>query len=502
MSQADTPDSPSTPSRRRLLTGLSATAAAALLPVGRENTAQAASGPALSGDYNTDVVIVGGGYSGLACARALVAAGRQVLILEGRDRVGGRCMNQQLPAPFSQYTVEAGAEFIGPTQDRMYALCQQLGLKTFPAYNTGKQVNYLGGKRATYSGVLPWTGLFSTAEVGIAMLRLDDMAKTVPLDAPWNASKAVQWDNQSAQTWIESNVNTAEARTLLRLAVLALLSVEPRDVSMLYLLFYIHSGGGLTSLLSTAGGAQQDRIVGGSQAIALAMARELGGRILFNAQATTVKQDGGGVTVSGQGFTVRAQHVVVAMAPWMASRLNYEPLDGPTQYRLQMMQRVPMGSAWKVHCVYAKPFWRDDGLCGQVTSDAYLPKIVFDNTPPEAGAPGVLMAFIDGQDARDASLMTPEARKANVLQALSIYFGAKAATPLAYAEQNWQAENFSGGGPVGVFPPGVLTGFGPALRAPIGRLHWAGTETSTVWAGYMDGAVRSGERAANEILGR
>jgi len=493
---------PTTPSRRRLLTGLTATAAATMMPMGRDNLAQAATGPAASGDINTDVVVIGGGYSGLACARALVAAGRQVLLLEARDRVGGRCVNLNLPAPYGQYVVEGGAEFIGPTQDRMYSLVQQLGLKTFPAYNTGKQVNYLGGKRSTYSGVLPWTNLYSTAEIGIAMLRIDEMAKTVPLDAPWNASKAVQWDNQSVQTWIDANLLSADARTLLKLAVLALVSVEPRDVSMLYLLFYVHSGGGLSSMLSTAGGAQQDRIVGGSQAIALGMARELGSRILYNSPVQAIKQDTYGVTVSGSGFNVRAQHAVMAMAPWMASRLNYEPLDGPTQLRLQMMQRVPMGSAWKVHCVYDKPFWRDDGLCGQVTSDAYLPKIVFDNTPPEAGAPGVLMAFIDGQDARDAALMTPEARKANVLKALGIYFGARATTPLAYTETNWQAENFSGGGPVGVFPPGVLTGFGKSLRAPIGRLHWAGTETATVWSGYMDGAVRSGERAANEILGR
>ena len=184
----------------------------------------------------------------------------------------------------------------------------------------------------------------------------------------------------------------------------------------------------------------------------------------------------------------------------MAARLEYAPLDGPAQVRMQMMQRVPMGSAWKVHCVYDRPFWRDDGLSGQVTSDAYLPKIVFDNTPPEAGAPGVIMAFIDGQDARDAALMTPAARKKNVLDGLTLFFGAKAANPLAYMEHSWQSENFSGGGPTGVFPPGVLTGFGKSLRTPVGRLHWAGTETSAVWTGYMEGAVRSGERAAQEIL--
>lgn len=488
------------PSRRRMLAGLTASAAATLIPAGREGLANAATGPSAFGQYDTDVVVIGGGYSGLACARALVAAGRQVLVLEARDRVGGRCWNQNLPAPYNRFIVEGGAEFIGPTQDRMYALVKELGLSTFPAYDTGKLVNINNGKRSTYSGVLPWTNLLSTGEVGVALLTLEALAKQVPLDAPWTATKAAEWDGQSMQTWMDRNLLTRDAKTLLRLAVLSLLSVEPRDASFLFMLHYIHSGGGLISLLSTSGGAQQDRIVGGSQAIALGMANRLSGRLLFNAAVHSVKQDANGIAVAGDGFVVRAQHAVVAMAPWMASRISYAPLDGPTQVRLQMMQRVPMGSAWKVHCVYERPFWRDDGLSGQVTSDAYLPKIVFDNTPPEAGAPGVIMAFIDGQDARDAAFMTPAARKKNVLDALTVYFGTKAANPVAYMEHSWQAENFSGGGPTGVFPPGVLTGFGKSLRTPVGRLHWAGTETSTVWTGYMEGAVRSGERAAQEIL--
>jgi monoamine oxidase len=485
--------------RRNVLAAMTASAASALIPAGQ---AQAVTGASALGEYNTDIVIVGGGYSGLACARALVAAGRQVLLLEARDRVGGRCWNQNLPAPFSSYVVEGGAEFIGPTQDRMYALVQQLGLQTFPAYDTGKLINYANGKRTTYTGVLPWSNLLASSETALTMLKIDALAKQVPLDAPWAAAKAAEWDSQSMQTWMDRNLLTADAKTLLRLCVLSLLSVEPRDVSFLFMLHYVRSGGGLTSLLSTTGGAQQDRIVGGSQAIALGMARELSGRILFRAPVHSVKQDGYGISVAGDGFVVRAQHAVVAMSPWMASRLSYEPLDGPTQLRLQMMQRVPMGSAWKVHCVYDKPFWRDDGLSGQVTSDAFLPKIVFDNTPPTAGAPGVIMGFIDGQDARDAGLMTPAVRKAKVIEAFTAFFGPKAANPLAYAEHNWQAENFSGGAPTGVFPPGVLTGFGGSLRTPIGRLHWAGTETSTVWTGYMEGAVRSGERAAQEILAR
>ncbi|TAL24241.1 MAG: FAD-dependent oxidoreductase [Aquabacterium sp.] len=488
------------PSRRRLLGGLTASAAAAMLH-GAPGAARAADGGP-SGQYDTEVVVVGGGYSGLAAARALVAAGKQVLLLEARDRPGGRCFNQRLPAPYDRYVVEGGAEFIGPTQDRMYQLVQQLGLQTYATYNTGKLVNIMGGRRTTYSGVLPLANLLAAGEAGIAIVKLESLAHQVPLDAPWAAPKAAEWDAITVQTWVDRNIFTADAKNLLRAAVISLLSAEPRDVSFLHLLLYIRAGGGLTSLLSVGGGAQQDRIVGGSQQIAIGMARELGGRVLYKAPVHAVTQDAAGIEVAGEGFKVRAQRAIVAMSPAQAARLTYAPLDGPLQARMQLMQRVPMGSIMKVQAVYDRPFWRDDGLNGQVTSDAWLPKVTFDNTPPEAGAPGVLLGFLDGQDARDAVLLAPAERKRQVIEAFVAYFGAKAASPRAYVEMNWQAENYSLGGPTGHFPPGVLTAYGPTLRAPVGRLHWAGTETATVWAGYMDGAVRSGERAAQEVLAR
>ncbi|MFT3856020.1 MAG: FAD-dependent oxidoreductase [Aquabacterium sp.] len=488
--------------RRRWLGGMSAAAVASLLPAGPEGLASAQTGTPTRGSYTTDVAVIGAGYAGLACARALVAAGRDVLVLEGRDRVGGRCFNQRLPAPYDQLMVAGGAEFLGPTQDRMYALAKEFGIATAPVYDTGKLVNVARGKRTTYTGVIPTANLLASADAGLALLKLDSLANEIPLDAPWTAAKAAEYDAMTVQGWIDKNVSTRDARNLLRTAVLALLCTEPAGISMLYFLFYVRSGGGLTSLLSTTGGAQQDHVVGGSQRIAIAMAQSLGAqRLLFNALARRITQDSTGVTILGDGFTVRANRVVVAMSPWVASRLDYSPMAGAMQARLQLMQRVPMGSVWKVHAVYDRPFWRDQGLNGQVSSDAFLTKVTFDVSPEGPDAPGIMMGFIEGQDAIDATLMTDAARKAKILEAFSFYFGSAAATPRAYVEMNWQAEALSAGGYTGVCPPGVMTGFGPVWRAPIGRLHWAGTETSPVWSGYMDGAVRSGERAAQEILG-
>jgi monoamine oxidase len=486
--------------RRRLLGSMSVAAAANLLPTGAQRAEAASNAAPTKGNFSTDVVVIGGGYAGLACARSLVAANKEVLVLEGRDRVGGRCFNQNLPAPYDKWVVAGGAQFLGPTQDRMYALCKEFGLATAPIYDTGKLVNWARGRRTTYTGVLPTSNIATAGSAGLAMLNLDKMASKIPLDAPWTASNAAELDAMSVQAWIDKSVSVRDARNLLRTAVLALLCVEPAGISMLFFLHYIRAGGGLTSLLSTTGGAQQDQVIGGSQLIADAMARSLGSRVLYNAVTRRVTQNGSGVVVEGDGFVVQAKRVVVAMSPAMAHRIDFRPLEGAMQARTQLMQRVPMGAVWKVHAVYDRPFWRDLGLSGQVTSDAFLTKVTFDSTPPDVGAPGIMMGFIEGQDAIDATMMTPEVRKAKILEAFTAYFGPDAASPKAYMEMNWQAEALSCGGYTGVCPPGVLTSFSTVWRNPIGRIHWAGSETSPIWPGYMEGAVRSGERVAEEVV--
>lgn len=484
--------------RRRLLAGLAAGSAAPLL--GLPQLAAAATTNAV-GELAADFVVIGGGYSGLACARLLRQQGRSVILLEARNRVGGRCVNQRLPAPYDRYVVEGGAEFIGPTQDRMYALARELGVQTFPAYNTGMLVDYENGRRTTYTGRIPPGALGGAAEAAVALERLNLMAKEVPLDTPWTATYADRWDKLTVQAWIDQNIVSDAAKKLLTLATIAVFSAEPRELSFLYFLHYVHAAGDLNYLLDTAGGAQQDRLVGGSQAIALAMAAQLGDVIKYNSPVRSVTQGASNVVVAGDGYRVTAQKVVVAMSPTLAGRIRFAPLAPGLQLRQQLAQRVPMGSIWKVHAIYPTPFWRAAGLNGQVTSDAYLAKVTFDNTPPELGAPGVMMGFIDGQDAREACAMSPEARRANVIESFVTYFGEQARNPVGYLEMNWQAEEYSGGGPTGTFPPGVLTAYRGALRDPVGRVYWAGTETSTVWSGYMDGAVRSGERAARQVLG-
>jgi len=489
------------PTRRRLLTGAAALGASSLLPAcGRSSplsSAEAAE-PGARGDYETEVAIVGAGLAGLSAARQLVAQGKRVLVVEARERVGGRTLNRALTAPGAQpgTIVEIGGQWVGPTQDRVLAMIDELGLSTFKTFNIGMLVDYRDGTRSQYSGRIPPGALAGAAEAQLAITQLNSMATEVPLEAPWTAPRAAEWDSLTFQSWIDDNAVTPSGKALLQLAIEAVFSAQPRDLSLLAVLFYIHSAGSLENLINTEGGAQDSRITGGSQLIALRMAEQLGSRILLNAPVLRIEHDEQGVTLRGDGYSVKAQRVIVAIPPTLAGRIRYAPaLDG---LRDQLTQRVPMGSVIKVQCVYPTPFWREAGLNGQATSDTGPVKITFDNSPPDAHI-GVMMGFIEGSDGRRAIRQTREQRRQGTIDSFVRYFGEQAREPLEYIEQNWASEEWTRGCYAGYFPPGVWLDYGEALRAPIGRLHWAGTETAEVWTGYFDGAIRSGERAATEV---
>lgn len=452
---------------------------------------------------HADVVVVGAGLAGLMTARQLVAAGVDVLVVEARDRVGGRTYTK---AGSDGTPIDMGGQWIGPTQQRIAALTQEFGLATFPTYVEGQNIEYHEGERFLYSGAIPMHDPNVTMQSIEAMLEINIMAQEVPLDAPWSAENALVWDSQTVETWIQTHIEEGPTRTWIRLAVASVFAAEPRDISFLHLLFYVHSGGSFNELISVTRGAQETRFHEGAQQVSLRMAAELGERVLLQTPVYAILQDEhagsegsgeSGVQVICEGLVVSAQRVVIAIPPTLAGRLHYEPqLPG---HRDQLTQRMPMGSIIKVHCVYERPFWRDEGLSGQVASDSGPVCVTFDNSP-ESGTPGVLMGFIDGDEARIWSRKSSEERRAAVLDCLVRYFGEQARTPREYIEQNWGEEAYSRGCYVAYLPPGVWTAYGEALRAPIGRIHWAGTETATVWNGYMDGALQSGERAAAEVL--
>ncbi len=441
-----------------------------------------------------DIVIIGAGLAGLAAARRAEAQGASVLVVEARDRVGGRLLNEPIG---NGEIVEVGGQWVGPTQLRINELIDELGLETFQTYDEGYNQFEFRGRLTRYQGAIPKINPVALADIAQLQGRLDRMAKKVPVDAPWEAPKALEWDSLSVAAWLNRKAKTAGGRAFIQLVCEGVWAAHPADFSLLHLLFYANSAGGIDMLISTDGGAQQHRIVGGSQLIAERMAETLGDRVILDAPARRIICDGENVIVDAEQVEVRASRVIVALPPTLAGRLIYEPaLPG---FRDQFTQRVPQGSVIKCMAIYDEPFWREDNLSGQVTSDTGPVKVVFDNSPP-SGKPGVLLGFLEGNQARELGRLPAEEREAAVIECFTRFFGPQASQHNSYVERSWAEEEFTRGCYGGFFPTGVWTSFGEALKEPIGQIHWAGAETATVWNGYMDGAVSSGERAADEAL--
>jgi len=492
-------------SRRRFVAGTLATGAAAALPssaVLPDAPAEAATTQRTKrpSTRRADVCVVGAGLAGLTTARNLVKAGRSVVVLEARNRVGGRCYSLPLGAGATD-VANMGATFVGPTQTHIKALMHELGIGLFPVYATGELIWYEKGKATPYTGTIPpATDPLAAEQLGTVTLpAIDRMAQTVPLERPYDAPNALAWDSMTADTWASQNILTQDGRDLFALTVEAVLSVEPRDISFLFFLFYVHSAGSVNALIANAGagGAQDFRVSGGTQGIAIALARALGRRVAAGHPVRRIVQGARGATVYADGLTLECKRVVVAVPPTLAGRIDYSPpLPG---LRDQLTQRMPMGSLVKTIAVYDTPFWRGHGLNGQANSDQGPVKVCFDASPA-SGTPGVMLGFVDGEDARTLSALPLAQRRTLVLQSYARYFGREALTARKYIDLPWDNELFSRGCPVCVMGPGVMTSYGRALKAAVGHIHWAGTETSDVWNGYMDGAVRSGERAAAEVL--
>jgi monoamine oxidase len=442
------------------------------------------------------VVVIGAGLAGLTAAREIQRAGSTAVVLEARDRVGGRTLNEPIG---DGKVVEVGGQWIGPSQDRMAALAREMKVDTFRTHAAGDNVIEFHGKLRRYRGSIPRIGPHVLADVAQAQLKIGRLAKTVPLDAPWKAKNARKLDSQTFETWLRRNVYTPGGRALLELSIEGVWAVEPADVSLLHVLFYTHSAGSFDLLLDTEGGAQQDRFVGGSQLVSIRLAETLGeGTIRLGAPVRRIEHGQDTVTVHADGVTARGKRVIVAIPPTLTSRIAYDPpLPG---HRDQLTQRMPQGSVIKCMAIYESPFWREAGLSGQATSDTGPAKIVFDNSPPD-GSPGVLLGFLEGERARTIGRLPAPERREAVLGGLARLFGPKAAKPANFVERSWAEEEWTRGCYGCYMPPGAWTSFGDALRAPIGPIHWASAETATVWNGYMDGAVQSGERSAREALG-
>jgi monoamine oxidase len=482
--------------RRGLLQAGAAVGAAAALPA----TAAADDDERRGRKRRADVVVVGAGLAGLSAAHRLAGAGRSVVVLEARDRVGGRTLNRSVGGG---EVVAVGGQWIGPTQDRLAALARELGVATYKTFFQGQAVYHRKGQRILFDSTSPVPPDPDAGDAARVVVGLDALSAGVSRTEPWASPRATEFDSQTFETWKLANTATDGGRFLTDLAIQAVWACEPRDVSLLHVLFYIACArnettpGSLFRLISTPDGAQDSRFVGGSQRIAQGLARRLGRRVVLEAPVRRIAAEGGGARVVSDAGTWTCRRVIVTGPPALTAQIDVEPAL-PAD-RAQLVQRFPQGSAIKCHAVYPTPFWRDEGLSGYVNADSGPIRLMYDNTPA-SGKPGVLLGFIEGHEARVWGARPAAERRAAVLDAFARFIGPRAATPTRFVEQDWAQEPWTRGCYVGFTPPGVLLDYGPAIRRPVGPIHWAGAEYATFWNGYMDGAVRSGEEVAGGVL--
>ena len=436
---------------------------------------------------------MGAGFAGLTAARDLVRHGYSVVVFEGRDRVGGRSVT----ATVAGTPVDLGATFVGPTQDAVNTLAAELGCEKVRTFSSGKNLIRWHGRLRSYRSTIPRLSILELVDVSRIQWRFERMCRPVSVGEPWTAGNAHKLDELTLDGWLRSVHAGASTRRLMAIMARVTWGCEPDEVSMLHAVRYVKAAGGIGRMLDVEGGAQQDRFPAGSQQIALRMAEQLGERVVFDAPVRRIgRRTDSTVEVFANGKTVTGRSAIVAVAPAHRRNIAFEPAL-PAGYD-QLARHWPQGKLSKAYAAYETPFWRADGYSGEALSDEGPVFITFDVSPDAAG-PGILLGFID---ARTFDPLPETERRDQVLKGLAALFGDAALQPIDYIDHRWGTEAFAPGGPTAAVPPGSWTGYGEWLRQPVDTIFWAGTETSDVWTGFLDGAVRSGQRAAAEVHAR
>lgn len=440
-----------------------------------------------------EVVVVGAGLSGLRAATRLHAAGVDVCVLEARDRVGGRTLTRVVDG----VAWDLGAQWVGPSQHRMLALIEELGLHTFPTWGEGETVLDVAGERKRYRGTIPPFGLFDLLRVQRALSRLDGLTAQVDAARPEASAGAERLDARTLQGFVQRYLDRPRPSGALAPAVRVIFGAEPSELSLLWFLTYCAASGGFQHLIEAEGGHQQDRLVEGMGSIAPRLALALGERVHLSTPVRRVEHGPDGVRVVTDRGAISASHLVVALPPSLCNLLSWEPLL-PAD-REQLHQRMAMGSTIKVVALYDAPRWREAGLSGEAVCDRGPFSIVYDNSPADLSC-GALVGFVVARHARELQDLPEQVRDERLRSALVELFGEVAAGPRELLVLDWGREPWTRGCPVGNAPPGLLTAASRALRAPVGRIHWAGTETAREQVGFMEGALEAGDRAADEVL--
>lgn len=441
-----------------------------------------------------DTIIIGAGYAGIAAGKRLSETGKDFVVLEARDRVGGRTLSEVLP---SGVRVDLGATWLGPTQYKIWDWVKEVNAETFDTYDSGKNILFYQGKKNTYAGTIPKIDLLNLLALGRAISKFNKLAKTLDYNKPWNHSEAEKYDSMTLQSWMDKNIPFEKAKYLFKVGVQTVFAAEPSEISLLFALFYGASGDNLEVLMGIKNGAQQTILKNGTHGLIQEISKSYEDKIVLSSPVKKIIQHENWVEVVTENQTFKAKSCILTVPPALHSLIQFEP--ALPQAKSQLGQRMPMGAAMKCFVIYEKPFWREKGLSGQLVSDEFPVKVTFDVGDDSKGK---LLVFVEGNDARKFVDVPLEQRKQMILEKLGKFFGDEALQPIDYIDKCWTQEKWSGGCYTGLMGPNTLSHLGEELRKPFGNIHFAGTETAMKWCGYLDGAIESGYRAANEVLNK
>jgi monoamine oxidase len=442
-----------------------------------------------------DVCVVGAGFAGLTAALRLQQKGQSVVVLEARDRVGGRVWTDQLS---DGSPVDRGGAWLAPQHTAAFGLAREFGATTYKTWVKGSHLLMTEGRPLPYKGLIPKISPSAVVTIALAQFKLDRTARRIPIDAPWEAKRAQEWDSRTVASWLENaGIRTKAGHDLFEMAVRGLFTGDLSETSYLHLLFLVRAHGSINTLFSIKGGSQENMIHGGAGSIAQKLAGALGPALRLGTPVRSITQSDDRVTVEAAGMSVSARHAVVSTPPALTLEIAFDPVLGDD--RRTLYSAAVAGPETKTLIVYDEPFWRDAGFSGQSADPNSVAEVTLDASPA-SGQCGVMASFTFGSVARRVDALDADERRRAVLDALVARFGPRAAVPQEFIETAWWNETWTRGCSMAHFPPGILSRFGLLLREPFGRVHWAGTETSTISHGAIDGAIRSAERAASEII--
>ena len=451
----------------------------------------------MSNQTDADVIVIGAGPSGSYAAKLLHDQGVRVKLVEAKDRVGGRTWSTKSDAPGGP--IDFGGQWIGETHVQLPELGAELGLETVSSVKPGNDLFVFNGDVEVGEEDQVPSGASWAGELSRSFELLDEVGTRLGWAAPWASEHVGELDSMTVAQWLEQNVQSSEVRLIHEVMVNILNGASTTEVSMAYWAYFVHQGEGIESLIGTRSGAQVAWFIGGMGQVTELIADKLGDDVHLNWPVTRIEQDPTGVTVFSGERRLRASFAILAAPPSAGSRMIFDPPLPPK--RAQLQARAPMGRLAKIQVRYDEPFWQERGLSGAAFECGDLAFWLFDGSKPTDSL-ATIVGFIGGKHLDAWHALSPNEREKRFIEILVNNFGDKARDVRYVHETDWTVQPWTGGAPVTFMPTGLLSSAGSALREPVDRLHFAGTEAAPMWSGYIEGALRAGKIAAGDVLAR